>query len=360
MKTDLLQKYESLTNNYQTLSDSKKQQLRLISFGRLISFLGIIPAYYYLNPINSLLGGAASLLFLVAFLLLIKRYILTEKQLSYYQHLAKINQNEINALNRDLSAFEPGNEFIDPHHDYSYDLDLFGAGSLFQFLNRTATAQGKNRLATFLKQSQRSSDEIRNRQEAIQELAGELSWRQNFTAKGMETDGAKDHYNESIDEVLKLKSVHFLKYLLKTLPALTLLLIGLSIAGIDSHSFYRLALLAQWITIGLYFNTILKFHQKFESQGKLLSRYAEMLNQIESFNFKSSYLLSLKEQLSHQGKNASSITSELQKILDQFDYSKNILVGFVLDSIFLWDISCLVKLNKWQQNYAGVLPVGSR
>ncbi len=356
MKTDLLQKYESLTNNYQTLSDSKKQQLRLISFGRLISFLGIIPAYYYLNPINSLLGGAASLLFLVAFLLLIKRYILTEKQLSYYQHLAKINQNEINALNRDLSAFEPGNEFIDPHHDYSYDLDLFGAGSLFQFLNRTATAQGKNRLATFLKQSQRSSDEIRNRQEAIQELAGELSWRQNFTAKGMETDGAKDHYNESIDEVLKLKSVHFLKYLLKTLPALTLLLIGLSIAGIDSHSFYRLALLAQWITIGLYFNTILKFHQKFESQGKLLSRYAEMLNQIESFNFKSSYLLSLKEQLSHQGKNASSITSELQKILDQFDYSKNILVGFVLDSIFLWDISCLVKLNKWQQNYAGVLP----
>jgi len=81
-----------------------------------------------------------------------------------------------------------------------------------------------------------------------------------------------------------------------------------------------------------------------------------MLKQIESFDFKSSYLLSLKEQLSHQGKTASTITSELQKILDQFDYSKNFLVGFVLDSIFLWDIGCLVKLNKWQQDYAGILP----
>jgi DNA mismatch repair ATPase MutS len=81
-----------------------------------------------------------------------------------------------------------------------------------------------------------------------------------------------------------------------------------------------------------------------------------MLSQIETINFKSSYLVTLKEKLLNQGKTASTITSELQKILDQFDYSKNLLVGFILDSIFLWDVSCLVKLNKWQQNYAGVLP----
>ena len=356
MKTDLLQKYQALADQYQSLSNKKKDQLRLISVARLISFIGIIPAWFYLSPINEILAAAISLLLLVTFFLLIKKFIQAEKQLQYNQRLSKINRDEINALNRDLSAFDPGNEFTDPHHDYSYDLDLFGIGSLFQFLNRTVTRQGKTQLATLLKQSQRSTKEIRSRQEGIQELAEEFGWRQKFMAKGMETDGIKDHYNESLDHVINLKSLHFLKYLLKILPALTLLLIVLNIAGIDSHSFYRLALLAQWTIIGLYFKTIMKFHQKFESQGKLLSRYAEMLKQIESFNFKSSYLQSLKEQLSHQGKTASAITSELQKILDQFDYSKNILVGFVLDSIFLWDIGCLVKLNKWQQDYAGVLP----
>jgi len=356
MRTVLPANYQTLADQYQSLSDNKKNQLKLISVARLISFIAIIPAWYYLNPINEILAFSFSFIFLIAFFFLIKKYIQSEKQLLYYQQLVKINRDEIRAINRDLSPFDPGNEFIDPHHDYSYDLDLFGIGSMFQFLNRTVTRQGKNQLAKLLKQSQRSSEEIRSRQEGIQELANEFGWRQNFMAQGMETEGTKDDYNESIDQAINLKSVHFLKYLVKILPAITLLLIALSIAGIDPHGFYRLALFAQWITIGLYFKTILKFHQKFESQGKLLSRYAEMLKQIESFSFKSSYLGSLKEKLSHQGKTASSITSELQKILDQFDYSKNILVGFVLDSIFLWDIGCLVKLNKWQQNYAGVLP----
>ena len=356
MKEDLLQNYQALADQYQSLSNKKKNQLKLISFARLICFVGILPAWFYLNPINETLAAAISLVLVLTFFLLIKKYIQDEKQLLYDQQMAKINQDEIGALNRVLTSFDAGNEFIDPHHYYSYDLDLFGANSFFQFLNRTVTSQGKKRLATLLTQSQRSSEEIRNRQEGIQELAKEIGWRQNFMARGMEPDGTKDHYNESIDQVINLKSVHFLKYLLKILPALTLLLIGLSIAGIDPHSFYKLALLAQWIIIGLYIKTILKFHRKFESQGKLLNRYADMLKQIESFNFKSSYLLSLKEQLLHQGKTASAITSELQKILDQFDYSKNLLVGFVLDSIFLWDIGCLVKLNKWQQDYAGILP----
>jgi hypothetical protein len=356
MKTDLLVNYQALADQYQLFADKKKDQLRLIAIARLISFIGIIPAWFYMNPINEILAATVALALLVAFFLLIKKFIQAEKQLLYYQCLSKINRDEISALNRDLSAFDPGNEFTDPHHDYSYDLDLFGIGSMFQFLNRTVTLQGKNRLATLLKKTQRSSEEIRSRQEGIKELAEEFSWRQNFMAKGMVTDGAKDHYNESIDQAIDLKSLHFLKYLIKILPALTILLIGLSIAEIDTHSFYRLALFAQWITIGIYFKTIFKFHQKFESQGKLLHRYAEMLKQIESFDFKSSYLRSLKEQLSHHGKTASTITSELQKILNQFDYSKNILVGFVLDSIFLWDIGCLVKLNKWQQDYAGILP----
>ena len=268
MKADLLQNYQALADQYQSLANKKKDQLRVISIARLLTFIGILPAWFYLSPINEVLAAAISLVFLVAFFLLIKKFIQIESQLLYFQRLYKINREEISALNRDLSGFDPGNEFIDAHHDYSHDLDLFGIGSLFQFLNRTVTRKGKNQLATLLKQSHRLTEEIRNRQEGIQELAEEFSWRQNFTTKGMDTDGGKDDYNESIDQIINLKSVHFLKYLLTILPALTLLLIGLSIAEIDSHSFYRLALLAQWMTIGIYFKTILQFHQKFESQGK--------------------------------------------------------------------------------------------
>lgn len=356
MNPEILLKYQSLAKHYKLISDQKKKQLKLISIERFICFVAIIPAFFYLNPFNEILAWTLSLLLLVLFLLLVKKYIQTEKEQSYFQRLTDINQNEANALNRDFSSFDPGNEFIDPHHDFSFDLDLYGQGSFFQFLNRTVTNRGKAYLAFLLNKTDRPGQEIKTRQTAIQELAEELTWRQSFMAKGMESDGKKNDYNESIDQVISLRSVQLLKYLRIFLPALTLVLIVLSVANIDTHSIYRLAIFAQWIILGIYIKKILEFHKKFETQGKLLVRYTQMLGQIETFNFKSSYLVSLKRQLSHDGKTASMITAELQKILDQFDYSKNLLVGFVLDSILLWDVGCLVKLYNWQREYAGILP----
>lgn len=355
MNSALLQKYQSLASHYQTLSDIKRKHIRFIAFARLISFVGIIPAYYYLHPVQPVLALLVSVLLLMAFLFLIQKFIQSENQLHIYEQLKSINLNEIKALNRDFSSFDPGSEFADTHHEYSYDLDIYGVGSTFQFLNRTVTIGGKKRLSALMNQTQRSVDEIAEKQKAIQELSGELNWRQEFLAKGKLTDGTKDQSIEKIEQAVHLNSVKTLKFLLILLPPLTILLIALSIADIDPYSFYRLALLTQWIIVGIYIKTILKFHQKFDNQGKILGRYAGMLKQIETFNFKSAYLLSLKEQLKYKGRTASEITSELQKSLDQFDYSKNLLIGFVLDSVFLWDIRCLVKLNKWQQEYAGTL-----
>jgi len=358
MNRERLHTYEGLANRYQLLSDSKRKQLKLISAARLVSFVGIFSVFYYLYAINILLAAIASLLLLATFLILIKKYIQTERQLLFYQQLVKINQDEIKALNRDLRPFDAGSEFTDAHHDYSYDLDLFGIGSMFQFLNRTVTSRGKRKLAATLSQSQRTVTEIIERQNAIQELSEDLDWRQNFMAQGSETENTKntDLSEESIRRKVSLPSVKTLQILVRILPASTFVLICLSIAGFDPYSFYKWAILAQWIIGGINMKSILKFHEQFENQGKLLSRYAAMMNMIEARDFKSVHLVTLKKQLSSQGKPASAIITEFQKILDEFDYSKNLFVGFILDSIFLWDIRCLVKLYQWQQNHADNLP----
>lgn len=358
MNTDILQKYQALANHYQLLSGSKKKQVKLISFARLICFTGIIPIYYYLSQVNNILAFVASFLCLAVFLFLIKKFIQTEKQLLFYQRLGEINRNEAGTMNRNFSLFDPGNEFTDPHHDYSYDLDLYGIGSIFQFLNRTVTNRGKKHLSSLLNQTQRLAEDIRQKQEAIQELAAELTWRQHFMAKGMKTEDQKTQtqIDESVRQIIILKSVKLLKYFLIILPSITLLLISLNIAGIISNSFYFTAVFSQWVIFLIYSKTISRFHKQFESQAKLLIRYSEMLEQIETVKFKSSYLVELKGKLSCHGKKASSITSELQKILNEFDYRQNILVGFVLNSVFLWDIRCISKLYRWQQNYATDLP----
>jgi DNA mismatch repair ATPase MutS len=332
MKTEILQKYQGLSDQYQSLSDSKKNQLKLISVARLISFIGIIPAWYYLNPINEILAFSISITFLITFFFLIKKYIQTEKQLLYYQQLVKINQNEIRAINR--------------------------IGSMFQFLNRTVTSRGKKHLASLLNKSQRSVSEITSKQAAIQELAEELDWRQNFMARGAETVSQRNsnQIEDSIGQQITLKSALLLKILLMILPPLTVLLIALNITGVVEKSFYLIPVFSQWAIFLVYSKTISKFNKQFESQSKLLSQYADLLWQIESKDFKSDYLINLKANLSVKGKTASLITSELQKILNEFDYRQNILVALVLNSVFLWDVRCLTKLNNWQQNYATDLP----
>ena len=358
MTTHLSENYQKLLKQYQSQTDEKKKQLKLISSIRFISFIGIFPAYYYLRPVNEVLSFVFPLLLFTVFLFLIKKFIQTEKQLDYFQQLAEINKNEIRAIQRDYSSFDPGNEFVDPHHDYSYDLDLYGQGSFFQFLNRTVSASGKNRLSARLNISQRSVEEIKENQSAIQELAKELSWRQHFLAIGKESSDRKNNLqiDQTIGQQIELKSAKTIEILLKILPTVTLVLIGLSIFGITEKSYYLPAIFAQWFIFISYSKTITRFHKQFESQAKILDKNAELLKQVENKTFRSDKLNQLKQELASNGKSSSSVTFELHKILNEFDYRNNILVGFVLNSIFLWDVGCLLKLFRWQQNYAAELP----
>lgn len=62
----------------------------------------------------------------------------------------EINEQELAALDYDTSSFDDGEAYIDPTHLYTYDLDVFGPHSLFQYINRTCTQPGKHRLAHWL------------------------------------------------------------------------------------------------------------------------------------------------------------------------------------------------------------------
>ena len=174
-------------------------------------------------------------------------------------------------------------------------------------MNRTVTNRGKNKLASLLNQSQRTEEEIISRQQAIQELSGELNWRQHYLAKGKETEDQKNQLriDDSIGQLIQLKSAQTIKYLLKTLPLLTILLIGLNSTGIFPNSIYLIAIFSQWVLFILYSKTISRFHKQFESQAKRLSRYANMLQQIETKPFRSSYLILLNGKLISKGKKAS-------------------------------------------------------
>jgi hypothetical protein len=71
----------------------------------------------------------------------------------------------------------PGMEFLDPHHPYAADLDMFGVGSLFELVNAAHTQIGRTTLAAWLLEPA-SLQEIVARQEAIKEMSPKVDFRE--------------------------------------------------------------------------------------------------------------------------------------------------------------------------------------
>jgi hypothetical protein len=76
-----------------------------------------------------------------------------------------------------LGKGSPGTEFLDSHHPYAADLDVFGAGSLFELVNAAHTQIGRTTLAAWLLEPA-SPEEIVARQEAIKELSPKVDLRE--------------------------------------------------------------------------------------------------------------------------------------------------------------------------------------
>jgi MutS domain V len=76
-----------------------------------------------------------------------------------------------------LGKGSPGTEFLDPHHPYAADLDMFGVGSLFELVNAAHTQIGRTTLAAWLLEPA-SLQEIVARQEAIKEMSPKVDFRE--------------------------------------------------------------------------------------------------------------------------------------------------------------------------------------
>jgi hypothetical protein len=84
-----------------------------------------------------------------------------------------------------------GDQFADPDHLFSQDLDLFGTGSLFQLLNTAQTRTGETTLATWLL-TPGDRKTVQDRQEAVRDLRPRVDMREQLAAAGADMRAAVD------------------------------------------------------------------------------------------------------------------------------------------------------------------------
>jgi len=291
-----------------------------------------------------------SLTALSLFFFLVKKNIELDKKRRKFIQLNKLVTDELLALKHSFTHFQNGKAFLDSAHFFSYDLDLFGEGSLFQYLNRTSTIHGRQQLAEWLIRPSTNKKQIEERQEAIEELSKIPTWRLHFLANGnlFEETFEMSHEIKAWSELkLEFHRASQVKWLLILLPLLTVAAIIPAILG---YSNFHLILFVcvQWILFFFFGKRIKQYFNYFGRKSDLLAKYMQLLHFIENREFQSKFLIDLQKKL-RKPELASKTFKKLKSLVKELEYRQNILVGFVLNSFLLWDIRCVYMLWEWHQ-----------
>lgn len=341
--------YTSQINTFQKQLKGIKQKLFTSSMLRLILFVSIcFGVYFFLGNARAVV--ATLIVGSVLFVFLISRHSNLSFQKKLLLELIHINKKELKALKREVFDFPEGNEFKDDLHYYSLDIDLFGKGSFYQYLNRTATNEGATALAKKLKSN--TVDNIKNKQQANQELTKKASWRQSFLAYA-----ALSKSETSTATVVQYLKNHlfFVPKIMKVLPIIfSVLSIGIFV--ILFLEFINLKQLLLWFLIGLsisgvYLKKINQLSEKTSKIQEVFQQYRYLLSEIEQADFTSTKLNALQSQITLEKEKASIIAAKFSKRLDNLDQRNNMIFGIFANGFLLWDLYQSYHIEQWIANY---------
>jgi MutS domain V len=335
------------------LRDEKVKSTRIGTFRLFAALLTGIAVYFYFKD-NSFYPVLFILLGCFVFFSLIKKHKALKKQILLYKELISINEKEVKALQGDLSSFATGLEYVETEHPYTHDLDIFGHHSLFQQVNRTCTAIGKNKLATLFKEQ--NPQEILIHQEAIKELSVRIDWRQLFTAKGnlMKDDEDSIHsIHQWIGNTSYFQSHLLYKKLAYILPAI-LCLFAAAYFITDQSLYYQGVTVLFLINLGIFgflLKPIKKDYEQLADSSKKLFMYSQLIAEIEKGDFKSEKLKHCQQKLLVSNTKAYQALKELSVILFRIESMNYGLPAIFSNGLFLYNIHSIYALEKWKQCY---------
>jgi len=350
--------FDIRNKNEALLAKLKKNQL-LVSLLRLLVFIAGSILSGLAFSISVITGILTLLVAIIFFLFLVIKFVRYSNEIIFTENIIRINNNEINALNGDYSAFDGGSDMNDPKHDFSGDIDLFGDDSLFRYLNRTVTGPGRSQLAGWLSEPYDLREEIIERQEAVRELAGKLAWRQHFMACGLDKPLAEKEIkslNDWLREDDNFFTTPFIKLSAYILPAAAVITLVFVFAGILSLKVFILLYVFNLMLIGIFIKRSNRIHAMVSQKHIFLSSVEQLVATFEKEQFKSSVLTATQEKMCTRQGSAAEKIRELKFLIQAFDNRLNLFVGFILNGLLLWDFHCIIKLEKWRTSVSSSLP----
>lgn len=349
------EKYQRRKDYYKKILEKQEKRINLISNLRLITVIAAIVSliFLYKTPNNYIPWGTAGF-FALIFLIGVVYHNKIIKSKRYISALYKTNDISMKRLEDEWKKFEDtGAEFKDEDHPFSQDLDIFGAASLFQWINTANTNIGRKKLKEILTEQCSNISEIRKRQEAVTELSQKRWWRQKLAVEGMmisgKTSGDEDLFIWADERNVRYKNRSFV-LMARFMPVITIsVLISAHILGLIPGFVFNILAIVQFGMLVLGGKKRNKILETVYRQKNTIKLNAKVIRLIEETSFKSSYLIELKKKLvNRDNDNASKQIKSLERIVDSIANRNNALF-FPINILLLWDYQSMIALERWKE-----------
>lgn len=348
-----------ITELVQTIS-SLRAKSRIFVMAEVLSFavsIGFVVLFTVLDDASWTLGVALCVLFLYFYI----RNLDTknDRKIADASALKLVYEKEVAYQTGDYTKFDAGERYLQPTHPFTFDLDVFGQGSLFQRINRTISSGGSDYLAESLSGKWESLPtaellkHIEQRVEAIGELAGNEPFLSQFKAQGAEKPIDTAAVKEAFGSIHALQIPFYFGN-----PTFRILiyanLVGFYLSIFLSIGNFVPAFLPLWWGIFNFFLATFCTHKYIKLVNEAISKlkdqvrgYVNMASLIEKQSFTAAHLCELKANLS----GAMASFGQLERILQKIDNRSN-EIGIVLFNCFgLLDITIVRHFLRWQRTY---------
>lgn len=348
-----------ITELVQTIS-SLRAKSRIFVMAEVLSFavsIGFVVLFTVLDDASWTLGVALCVLFLYFYI----RNLDTknDRKIADASALKLVYEKEVAYQTGDYTKFDAGERYLQPTHPFTFDLDVFGQGSLFQRINRTISSGGSDYLAESLSGKWESLPtaellkHIEQRVEAIGELAGNEPFLSQFKAQGAEKPIDTAAVKEAFGSIHALQIPSYFGN-----PTFRILiyanLVGFYLSIFLSIGNFVPAFLPLWWGIFNFFLATFCTHKYIKLVNEAISKlkdqvrgYVNMASLIEKQSFTAAHLCELKANLS----GAMASFGQLERILQKIDNRSN-EIGIVLFNCFgLLDITIVRHFLRWQHTY---------
>lgn len=328
-----------------------KQRNRFFVAGEIITFLAMLGfVVLYTVIANAAWTLVVAALMLVAYFLIRRMDVRNGNVIDRLTDIRTTYQHEVAYLDGDFSCFDDGGKYADPHHPFTFDLDIFGRESLFNRINRTITTGGNDRLADYL-----SFTAIKNQADAIDTLAADEAWRTQFVALGQRDKIDTTAIKGVLGSVSKAKITSAAGSQTMFIAA-WLLVIGffasvvLAICGVVGGN------LPVWWAVWQFFGVLLLTSKSLKTISKAvgslhdqMKKYIGVVRHCQSLTCVPANLNGGIRSLDE----AMRSFERLEKVLDGLDRRGNMLGMMFFDAFFLSDFFLIRKFLKWQSSYLG-------